>query len=117
MNKALFNGKEWSLEPELLLKKVQGACEHGERIEIFTSCTLEQFQARMGIYSAKKVGKYDEIENSDMPRHDKDLNYIYIGQMILDYYIPSTYVIHCGNKIDGSYNRYEIRSINSKEED
>lgn len=80
-------------------------------IKINSPYPLEQFHGMIGLYSAKKVGKFDEIENMTIPRVDKDLFYIYIGQQLLDYYIPNTYKVCCGNVADGTFKEYIIRKV------
>lgn len=80
-------------------------------ITIKSPYPLEQLHGIIGLYCAKKVDQYDEIENMKIPRVDKDLFYIYIGQQMLDYYIPNTYKIECGNVVDKSFKEYIIKKV------
>ena len=80
-------------------------------ITIKSPYPLEQLHGIIGLYCAKKVDQYNEIENMDVPRVDKDLFYIYIGQQMLDYYIPNTYKIECGNVVDKSFKEYIIKKV------
>lgn len=82
-----------------------------ESIIIKSPYPLEQLHGIIGLYCAKKVDQYNEIENMDVPRVDKDLFYIYIGQQMLDYYIPNTYKIECGNVVDKSFKEYIIKKV------
>lgn len=80
-------------------------------IQINSPYPFDQTHGMIGLYSAKEVGKFENIENMNIPRVDKDLTYIYIGQQLLDYYIPNTYKLCCGNVVDGTFKEYIIRKV------
>lgn len=80
-------------------------------IIIKSEVPLDQLYGMIGLHCAKKVDQYNEIENMNIPRVDKDLFYIYIGQQMLDYYIPNTYKIECGNVVDKSFKEYIIKKV------
>lgn len=80
-------------------------------IIIKSQVPVDQLHGMIGLYCAKKVDKYKEIENMSIPRVDKDLFYIYIGQQMLDYYIPNTYKIECGTVLDNTFKEYIIKKV------
>lgn len=92
----ILTGLEWSKQPLQLLDLVHEASKSDLKVMICTGCKLEQFHARIGIACAKHVGQFKEIEKLDMPRCDKDMQYISTGSQMLDYYIKHTYFINTG---------------------
>ena len=98
---------------QALLKEITDAVVENNDvgIQINSPYPLDQTHGMIGLYSAKKVGEFENIENMNLPRVDKDLFYIYIGQQLLDYYIPNTYKVCCGNVVDGTFKEYIIRKV------
>lgn len=86
----IFGGLEFSEQPLELLELCKLAAQAKLKIMIYTGCALEQFHARLGKACAKSL-------NYPIPKDtDIDLLHSWIGSQMLDYYIPDTYYIKCG---------------------
>ena len=101
----ILGGLEWSLQPLELVELVKVASQNGLQIMIYTGCDIKEFDKRIGIACADKVG-YKEIMDKPVKSEEDYLLLAYIGGMVLDYYIPEDYYIKVG--------RYDREKLTSK---
>lgn len=91
----ILGGLEWSEQPLEMMELCKVASENGLEVMIYTGCGLAEFQQRVGVACADKVGHTDLLNKNINTEQDKMI-YTFLGTIILDTMIPSTHYIKTG---------------------
>lgn len=91
----IFGGLEWSEQPLELVELLEEAKKYNLKVMIYTGCELAEFEAIIGKACAEKTGYAKQFQDNIWTEDDKRV-YAFMGNMLLDHYIPNDYYIKIG---------------------
>lgn len=94
----------------MLLATIRKHVKNKFTVMIVINEPLKDFQHRLGLNCAEKVG-FEQMLSEQMLAEKDELVYEFIGKMILDTYSPDRYYIKCVPE----EMIYEIRSVNDED--